>query len=327
MTPKNLLAMFPETLLTIDSTVDARKKNLRGKLLIDDPTFNPDTVAMRYEEDRGLLFVDAAWMATLTDDDNLPLQETLQKNLQYRGKASIRMLKGTGYIAAPVDVHVYDLMLANAQRVMGQPTTKRVATRNRLLKENQGDVAAVAKAMEVIDALDPLIVDKTIDKESMKYLLGEAKKMLNEAKRIASGMKPMKREKKPRVHLAALDQFILESKQLEVIDVKQTRLVVEAGVPYLTDKDIIPTVSEESLRGLFKEHINLNGTNHTKRLYLKISELRKHVPNYRHDFRYVTSHCTYVRYREAAEQNQTHKNTTLYCAVFDMLRSKPRETS
>lgn len=318
MTPKTLLTQFPETLLTIDSTLDARRKDTKDQLLINDPTFDPSTVAMRFEVDRGLLFVDAAWMLTLTDENNLPLQETLQNNIQYRGKATIRMLRGTGHLAPAIDAHVFDLNLANAQRAIGLPTTQRIIVRNRLLKEHQHNMAAVAKAMEVVDTLDPLIIDKTVDKESMRHMLGEARRMLAEAKRLAAGLQPLKRVKKPRVHVHALDAYIMECKQKRAIDVKQTRLLVEAGVPYLTTTDKAPTIEEADLLGLYKEHVNLDGTNHRRRLHLRISELKKHVPNYRHDYRYTTSHATYIRYIDA---DGTPRNTTLYCAVFDMLRS------
>ena len=342
MEPKTLLTKHSDKTVTIDSTEDMRKKACRLNTPNTFFSIHPDSVAIRYEPDTGYMFVDASWLATELDDDNVPLLKSLQVNTQYKGTSSIRLLKGTGSSRPACRVHVFDLRAGSARRIT-RTSSGRVNLRSRLMREHHGDVAVVAKALALYDEADALIREPDENAEVMKQLLVDLKKERKALERLAGGMKPKSKRAKPKpVHLLALDQFIVESTKMQALDLNQVRLDQNARIPEFVRRDKPAPVSEENLRGVLKEHINLNGTNHTKRVHLKISELRKHVPNYRNDFRYVTSYATYARYKdEATEQNpttnqthknaeqnpttnQTHKNTTLYCAVFDLLRTRAK---
>lgn len=320
MEPKALLAKHYDKTLTIHSTEDMRKKSCR---LNTDNTFSsidPDCIAIRYEPDTEYMFVDAAWLATELDEDNEPLLKSLQMNTQYKGPSSIRLLKGTGHVRPACKVHVFDLRAGSALRNTRTPTG-RVNLRSRLMREHNGDVNIVARALALYDEADALIQEPDSDIEVMKQLMRDLKRERRALERLAGGMKPLKRAKSKRVHIPALDQFIVDSTQMRALDLNQVRLDQNARIPEFVRRDKPAPVSEEHLLGALKESINLNGTHHTKRVYLRISVLRRAIPNYRHDYRYVTSHSTYVRYKDSDDPHAPHKNTTIYCAVFDLLRS------
>lgn len=310
MEPVDLLKKYKDSVFTIDGAQDARKKLYRQSALEKTESVKPEEIAIRYEPDTGYMYVDASWLSGMVDEDFNDLETKFKQNIQYKGRININMMKGTFHEGTSTRVHVFDLITPSAKRILGNDPG-RITYRNNLMRKTRRDMPAVAKAMEAFDMLDPLIKRGKNDLELQRELNAESRKLLKEARRLALGLKPIQRAKKPRERLAQLDAYIVENKPS--FDVKRTYLLVEANVPHL--RHIDKPAPNKHTKGLFRESVNLDATNHKRRVHVVIKDLKKEVPNYGNDVRYVCSQSTYVRY---VNERDEIVGTTMYCAVFDL---------
>lgn len=301
-TPSELLTDFPQYVLTIDSTEDTRKLECRYNAL-KFKHINPDTIAIRHEPDTQYLFVDAAWL----DQDKA---EDLFQNTQYKGRTSMRLLKGTGLPANSVSVHVFDLRATSALRSTNR--VKRDNYRRKLMRDLKGDIPAVAAKLAEYDELNKKLGAASTE-ESLLALKREIKTMLNTIKRVAEG-KPERRVLKKLGRMERVDNYIMELKNFNRLSRQGVAIKRENNVPHLRSIDFL---AGPDAQGVFKESINLNGTNHKRRVYIEAARIKKIIPNYRRDTRYITSHTTYIKHLDA-DGNPT--TTNLYCAVFDLLK-------
>lgn len=307
LTPIELLTMHPNLILTIDSTEDTRKTECRQNFA-KYADLNPGTIAMRYEPDTDYLFVDAGWLSPEDAAD-------LFKNTQYKGKTSIRLLKGTGHTTPACTAHVFDLKATSALRAT-HDKGRRDNYRRQLMRDLKGNIPAVAAKMAEFDARDEKLKHIDDSAERIRVLEALVKSLSNDILRMIEGKNPLtikRRQKtKPIGRLDALTTFIRNNKPSFSADI--TKLEITNRIPehihtlYLTPHKPI---------GILKESINLDGTHHRRRLHIEAAAIKHIIPNYRRDIRYTTSHTTYIKHLDA-DGNPT--TTNLYCAVFDLLK-------
>lgn len=307
------------TILTINSTDDARRADPNGSLRDHFRGIDPNMFTMRYEPNTNFLFVDAQWLSMerfdVYDEEKgefKKMSDSLFKNTQYIGPSSIRMLKGTGHNQPPRRVHVFDLNKVSAIRSVA--SKKREAYRRSQLRKNKGDVKLTAAAMKAYDDIQwGIDIGKEGQIDELKRQLKKAEEVAKVLLRQAQGLKPIRRKNVIKEKLEAVDTCMKEFKN-DISIIKDCteytyRIPKEVKEEYYAPA---PTVL-----GLYKETSNRNGTNHKKLLYLHVAQLKDSIPNYRRDIRYTHSQSTYIKTVDA-EGNV--KAQTLYCAVFDLLR-------
>jgi hypothetical protein len=305
LTPQDMIDTYPHMTLTINSTDDTRKKKYKDNYT-KFQHLDPSTIALRYEPDTDFLFIDASWLSPEEAKD-------LFLNTQYKGKTTVRLLKGTGH--APernqtISAHVFDMKATSARRVLTD-NTKRRGIRYKLMQELKGDVRAVAAKLQEYDAYDAKL-DNEVDKdEKIRELKRQLARLRKDEIRRMEGYKPIKRNIQKLGKLESLDIFIQNNRNKISADI--TRIVVENRIPRYEKQQAF---AEGNAIGVLKESINLDGTNHKKKLALEVRAIKTKIPNYRRDSRYTTSQSVYVKHKGADGSLQTK---IIYCACFDLL--------
>lgn len=307
MEPLDFLTTYPNRTLTVNSTDDARRKDFQRTVT----EAYAQNCPIRYEADTRMLFVEKDWL----DCEILPEDlRKLQLNTQYRGTMIIRTLKGTGYDRPPCSAYVFDTSQISARRATIDPKARRTY-RNKLIRENRLiSTPELARKMEAYDRMQENLHHPNMqDIETVKLLKEQTKRMLDEARRITLGMQPKVRRKKERKALKELDSYV--ERNLKHLIVNRKKKLADNKIPHIEEEH--QEVREGQCLGVYKEEASLHSDHHSKKLYLLISSLKHHVPNYRSDLRYVTSHTVYIKERC---EDGSMKARNIYCAVFDLLR-------
>lgn len=307
MLPIDFLSKYENMTLTVRSTDDARRKSSVKPL----SQAQADSVAIRYEEDTKMLFIDKEWLKLSITQEEL---HELQLNTQFRGTLLVRMLKGTNKTTTPATAFVFDLNGVSARRAVIDPKARRTF-RNKLMREQRLSVPELARKMEKYDRLQEGLDHPAMQaKEELQMIKEQARRMLDEARRLNLGMNPKKRaKKKDRVPLIEIDDYT--KKHLKRLIIKRNKKLVENRVPHIVEEH--QEVREGECLGVYKEEAKLHSDFHEKKLYLLVSELKRAIPHYRQDLRYTTSHCVYIKERV---EDGSIKARTIYCAVFDLKR-------
>lgn len=314
--PSDLLKDCAANLLTIDSSRDGRKRGAE-QMAID-----TDTIALRYEPDTQYLFVDTSFLEGWLLDDGRPATEHLYQNTQYRGHATVRLLKGTGHSAPARSVQVFDMAAISAKRA-GGTRRGRAAVRNKAMRETKRDMKAVAEATQLYDEIQMRQLAmgeqgaKAKTLEAQRKLLRDMQATERRINRLMQGLKPVARPRKPRVRLPELTQHIKNLLKQGAMTIQGHKLLVDKGKPTYTELDHLG--KEHTLAGMHKESVNRNGKDHTSKIYLEVKKLKKLFPQYRSDARYTHSQSTYIKCLGAKGEVT---GITRYCAVFDMLKKE-----
>lgn len=308
--PTDILAANPHLTLTINSTEDTRKVEFRDNYN-KYANLDPDSVAIRYEPDTEYMFIDSSWL----DDDTAA---DLCKNTQYKGKTSVRLLKGTGHNVPTRIAHVFDLKATSALRATDH--TKRDNYRRSLMRDLNGNIPEVASKLAEFDLQEKNINAHESLEEQVYLLKRRVKSLQNDILRMLDGKNPISYQKRQRRKFESLGRmdsltvYIRDHKPSFSYDI--SKIVVTNRIPEHTHSQHL---TPHAPLGTLKETTNPDGSNHKKRLYISINHLKKIVPNYRRDCRYITSQTTYVKHLDA-DGNPT--TTNIYCAVFDLLKSE-----
>lgn len=317
MSPSELMERHKDSLLTINSTEDARRPDPNGLQRSQYHSMNPELITMRYEPDTKRLCVDAEWLRMVWFDDNTPVSNSLFRNLQYAGLSTARLLKGTGHSLPPRRVHVFDLREKDVIRSTITPA--RESYRRAALRKHKGDVKLTAADMTRYDNLKWGIgMGESMPKEDMERLLKEAKDTLRKLDRHALGLKPLRRKKKEKSRLQEIDNLMNNSKNL--ITVVRSYIDNAQPIPSLATQEYY--APHGRIIGMLKESINRDGTNHKKQLYLQVSAIKDMCTReYRSDIRYTHSQSTYIKTTLVGKEgHETIVPKTMYCAVFDLLK-------
>ena len=305
--PEDLANTYGEYLLIIDGDEVAEGTEL------------PETIYMRYEVAKELLFIDTRMFGWLELGDTL---KKWRKTQQYCGPMVKRMASSTGRVINPRHVVVFDLSEKPEERT--DPIRPR---RGRPLKVEQERArsAVAAKAVENalsihrrLSTLRETYRDHPLLSE-VEDIVREAKRMLEEANRLATkGQKrgPKKGfKRKPhvpqeeRIKLDALDGFLKDN--IHAVHRILRRFVVTGGKQKLEDKDLRPRIPATDWIGRYEEVSNQDNGYTTKTLYVPVSVLKsmEELNTYEMDYRFVKK-----KYRRVG-------SVTAYCAVFDFGRN------
>jgi hypothetical protein len=275
----------------------------------------PESVLMRYEPSKELLYIDKRVFRWLE------LEETLKvwrKSQQYCGPMVKRMTTGTGRVESPQNVLVFDLSEKPDERTAPiRPRRGRPLTVER--ERARQDVAKIAEqnALSVHRRLAELKIEygnQPIIKE-IEIILKEAKHILEEAHAVAGRRRTRGRGKKKavvpidqRVKVEALDAFLKEN--IHAVHRILKRFVKTGGKQKYEDKNFRPRLPPTDWIGRYEE-VSDEVTGHTtKTLFVPVSVLKsmKELKGYERDFRFVRK-----KYRLIG-------SATLRCAVFDFGR-------
>lgn len=312
-TPTELLAAYPHLTLTINSTEDTRKTACKGNYA-KYAHLDPDALALRYEPDTDYLFVDASWL-------DQEIAEDLFKNTQYKGKSTVRFMKGTGHNVTTRTCHVFDLKATSALRTVDH--VKHSNYRRALLRDLKGDIPAVAEKMREFEESSKTITDTQDESLRLRLLQQRVKALEKDILRMLDGQNPISYKRSQRRkyealgHMEALTNYIRNHKPSFSADV--SKLEITNRIP---EHRTLQYLTPHTPLGVLKETTNTDGSNHKKRLYIAIHHLKKLIPNYRRDSRYITSQTTYIKHQDADGNPVT---TNIYCAVFDLLRAENKQ--
>lgn len=318
LTPEDLLKIYPENVLTIASTFDARIKDqheTREALFGEGSGFLDSQIGLRHEPDTSRLYISVKWLRSLARLDGLDSESyiyVMRQHPQYVGTLAATLLRGTGRIRSAENCLLLDMTrtAGGSTKLRNREDTLKDLSRLHHKRKNSAEVdPLLAKAREL--KLD--VSEGQIDAKEAHRILQTLKKERRLLERLKFGRTSAVR-KSPRS---------LPKKKLPLVDyikalASEDQLMVRQSVQ---DKDAPDCMREVTMDAEGTVHGLLRENARERRLFLVVSSLKKAHPDYRRDYRYTHSQTTYLKVR--VDGQLTAQQT--YCAVFDLKRSAPPE--
>ena len=337
ITPRDIMRIHRPHLLEINSNMDGRteaQRETRDLLYGEDSDFEPEEIGMRYEPDTQRLYIDAKWLRRITIEETLTGNEylnELKRCTQYMGVLTMRLLKGTGCNTAASSCLLFDLNRACAPSVKTRNRTENARELGRAHLADPNFINMTNPLLDRLRVMEREVKDEiragTIDLDAAKYILENARKERKLIERIKYGkttdVRTVRVSKQiPKRNRAKLNIMALAKELASTDNLMVRQIVQDIHAPEGHREVIVDAVGE--VLGYLKQDRK------ERKLYLVVSHLKKHIPNYRRDYRYTHSQTTYLTelhddptltHHYAADRLRVPHKLNKYCAVFDLKRS------
>lgn len=316
LTPDDLLKIYPDNVLTIQSTRDARVKDQqesREALYGEASGFSESQIGLRHEPDTSRLYISVKWLRSIALLDGLDSGSyisVMRQQPQYIGTLAASLLRGTGHTRAAENCLLLDMSRTDAG-----------STKSKNRTESIRDVALLHRKRKNSAEVNPLLAQA----RELKLDVSEGQIDAKEANRILQVLKKerrlLERLKFGRTSGSRKTARTLPKLKLPLVEyikalAAEGRLMVRQSVQDKESdggvRDVVMD-AEGSVCGSLRENAR------ERRLFLVISHLKKVHPNYRRDYRYTHSQTSYLK----AVIDGKLVPVQTYCAVFDLKRSAP----
>ena len=334
--PSMFLRGYQDVILEVPSYRDQRQ---RGFIKNEEAEDLKDTYTMRYEPDKMMLYVTVPQFNELPVDWRLHLKQ----NTQYLGMKSVNLLKGTGCVRSDGVrvhyVHVFDMGRVDSIKATSRPTKAQERNEyNRLCRMHNHNIHEVANGMELYrQRVAGMRPTKTKDDTQAEVIARLERQIKSLNQRLRNSKKAKVEKVKPaKTRIEALDGFFVEFKANTRTNITKRStdhmgqpILIPPPKPMLTmapdyavqlaqweeinqriNKDPAQNDPRNATIMLYEQKARLDNNTVTRKIYVQTSNLKHHVPNYRHDIRYTHSQSMKIH---------SDKDTpSVYCAVFDL---------
>lgn len=317
ISPYTLVQAHTPALLQISPEMDSRRLDQaekRALLFGKDSGFDPAAVGLRFEHSINRLYISVKWLRSTAVEEGLP-SDTYVKHLrssnQYLGSLVMALLKGTGH-QRPVEACLFfDMGRPETPEEVVQNRREALRLRSREHRLDPGMVDLVEPLLNKSRSIQQQIRANEVEVSEARRVLQAIKSERRRLERLKHGLvsDPRKRHLRnpARMRLAIVERVrALADDQL---------LMVRQTVPDRESPEGVQIISMDAVSpvlGLLKE----DGV--VRRIYLVVADLKKHIPNYRRDYRYT--HSQTVQLKEIGSDGVL-RAVNKHCAVFDLKRS------